>query len=34
MMNQPSWVAALVQGFVLIAAVGGLAMRKRGAFGR
>ena len=34
MMNQPSWVAALVQGFVLIAAVGGLAIRKRGAFGR
>ncbi len=34
MMNQPSWVAALVQGFVLIAAVGGLAIRKRGALGR
>lgn len=34
MMNQPSWVAALVQGFVLIAAVGGLAIRKRGAFAR
>jgi ribose/xylose/arabinose/galactoside ABC-type transport system permease subunit len=34
MMNQPSWVAALVQGFVLIAAVGGIAIRRRGGLGR
>jgi ribose transport system permease protein len=34
MMNQPSWVAALVQGIVLIAAVGGIAIRRRGALGR
>lgn len=34
MMNQPSWVAALVQGVVLIAAVGGIAIRRRGALGR
>ena len=34
MMNQPSWVAALVQGIVLIAAVAGIAIRRRGAFGR
>lgn len=34
MMNQPSWVAALVQGCVLIAAVGGIAIRRRGALGR
>ena len=34
MMNQPSWMAALVQGIVLIAAVAGIAIRRRGAFGR
>jgi ribose/xylose/arabinose/galactoside ABC-type transport system permease subunit len=34
MMNQPSWVAALVQGVVLIAAVAGIAIRRRGALGR
>ena len=34
MMNQPSWVAALVQGFVLIAAVAGIAIKRRGAIGR
>jgi ribose transport system permease protein len=34
MMNQPSWVAALVQGIVLIAAVAGIAIRRRGALGR
>jgi ribose/xylose/arabinose/galactoside ABC-type transport system permease subunit len=34
MMNQPSWVAALVQGIVLIVAVGGIAIRRRGALGR
>jgi ribose transport system permease protein len=34
MMNQPSWMAALVQGLVLIAAVAGIAIRRRGALGR
>jgi ribose transport system permease protein len=34
MMNQPSWMAALVQGIVLIAAVAGIAFRRRGALGR
>jgi ribose/xylose/arabinose/galactoside ABC-type transport system permease subunit len=34
MMNQPSWMAALVQGIVLIVAVGGIAIRRRGALGR
>jgi ribose transport system permease protein len=34
MMNQPSWVAALVQGIVLIVAVAGIAVRRRGALGR
>ena len=33
-MNQPSWIAALVQGLVLIAAVAGVALRSRGALGR
>jgi hypothetical protein len=33
-MNQPSWIAALVQGLVLIAAVAGVAVRNRGAVGR
>lgn len=33
-MNQPSWVGALVQGFVLLAAVAGVAIRRRGAVGR
>jgi ribose/xylose/arabinose/galactoside ABC-type transport system permease subunit len=34
MMNQPSWMAALVQGVVLIVAVAGIAVRRRGALGR
>jgi ribose/xylose/arabinose/galactoside ABC-type transport system permease subunit len=34
MMNQPSWIAALVQGIVLIAAVAGIALRMRGTLGR
>lgn len=34
MMNQPSWMAALVQGLVLIVAVSGIAVRRRGALGR
>jgi ribose/xylose/arabinose/galactoside ABC-type transport system permease subunit len=34
MMNQPSWVAALVQGIVLMVAVAGVAVRRRGALGR
>jgi len=34
MMNAPSWVAALVQGIVLIVAVAGVAVRRRGALGR
>jgi ribose/xylose/arabinose/galactoside ABC-type transport system permease subunit len=34
MMNQPSWMAALVQGIVLIAAVAGIAIRRRSALGR
>lgn len=33
-MNQPSWVASLVHGFVLLAAVAGVAMRRQGSFGR
>jgi ribose transport system permease protein len=33
-MNQPSWIAALVQGLVLIVAVAGVAVRRRGAVGR
>lgn len=33
-MNQPNWAAALVQGGVLLAAVAGVAIRRRGAFGR
>jgi ribose/xylose/arabinose/galactoside ABC-type transport system permease subunit len=34
MMNQPSWTAALVQGIVLLVAVAGIAVRRRGAVGR
>ena len=34
MMNQPSWMAALVQGIVLIVAVAGVAVRRRSAVGR
>jgi ribose/xylose/arabinose/galactoside ABC-type transport system permease subunit len=34
MMNQPSWIAALVQGIVLLVAVAGVAVRRRGAVGR
>lgn len=34
MMNQPSWTTQLVQGIVLIVAVGGIALRRRGAVGR
>lgn len=34
MMNQPSWLAALVQGVVLLVAVGGVAVRRRGTVGR
>lgn len=34
MMNQPSWVAALVQGVVLLVAVAGVSIRRRGALGR
>jgi ribose transport system permease protein len=33
-MNQPNWIAALVQGGVLLAAVAGIAVRQRGTFGR
>ena len=34
MMNQPSWVAALVQGVVLLVAVASVSVRRRGAVGR
>jgi ribose transport system permease protein len=34
LMDQPSWVAALVQGIVLIVAVAGVAIRRRAALGR
>lgn len=34
MMNQPSWVAALVQGIVLLVAVAGVSIRRRGIVGR
>jgi ribose transport system permease protein len=34
MMNQPSWMAALVQGVVLLVAVAGVSIRRRGALGR
>jgi ribose transport system permease protein len=34
MMNQPSWVAAFVQGIVLLVAVAGVAVRRRGVVGR
>jgi ribose transport system permease protein len=34
MMNQPSWMAALVQGIVLLVAVAGVAVRRRSAVGR
>jgi ribose transport system permease protein len=34
MMNQPSWIAALVQGIVLLVAVAGVAVRRRGTIGR
>jgi ribose transport system permease protein len=34
MMNQPSWIAALVQGVVLLVAVAGIAVRRRGTVGR
>jgi ribose/xylose/arabinose/galactoside ABC-type transport system permease subunit len=34
MLNQPSWMAALVQGIVLLVAVAGVAVRRRGALGR
>jgi ribose transport system permease protein len=33
-MNQPNWAAALVQGGVLLTAVAGVAIRRRGSFGR
>ena len=33
-MNQPNWIAALVQGGVLLAAVAGIALRRRGTLGR
>jgi ribose transport system permease protein len=33
-MNQPNWTAELVQGGVLLAAVAGVAIRRRGSFGR
>ncbi len=34
MMNQPSWTSQLVQGIVLVVAVAGIAVRRRGAIGR
>lgn len=34
MMNQPSWMAALVQGIVLMVAVAGVAVRRRSVLGR
>jgi len=34
MMNQPSWTTQLVQGLVLVVAVAGIAVRRRGAVGR
>ncbi|HXF98956.1 MAG TPA: ABC transporter permease [Gaiellaceae bacterium] len=34
MMNQPSWTTQLVQGLVLVVAVAGIALRRRGAVGR
>jgi ribose transport system permease protein len=34
MMNQPSWTNQLAQGLVLVVAVAGLALRRRGAVGR
>ena len=34
MMNQPSWTTQLVQGIVLVVAVAGIALRRRGAVGR
>ena len=34
MMNQPSWVAALVQGVVLLVAVASVSVRRRAAIGR
>ena len=33
-MNQPNWIAALVQGAVLLAAVAGVAIRRRGSSGQ
>jgi ribose transport system permease protein len=33
-MNQPRWIAALVEGLVLLAAVAGVALRQRGTVGR
>ncbi len=33
-MNQPNWISALVQGAVLLAAVAGIAIRRRGSIGR
>jgi len=33
-MNEPNWTAALVQGGVLLTAVAGIAIRRRGALGR
>jgi ribose transport system permease protein len=34
MLNQPSWMAALVQGAVLLVAVAGVAIRRRSVLGR
>jgi len=33
-MNQPSWISSVVQGGVLLTAVAGIALRRRGALGR
>lgn len=33
-MNQPNWIAALVEGAVLLTAVAGVAIRRRGSVGR
>ncbi|PYP76661.1 MAG: hypothetical protein DMD35_17955 [Gemmatimonadetes bacterium] len=33
-MNQPNWIAQLVQGAVLLTAVAGIALRRRGTLGR
>ena len=34
MLNLPSWMAALVQGVVLLVAVAGVAIRRRSVLGR